>query len=395
MKSPDEKSRRRMPNIYDVARAAGVSVFTVSAVVNRTGQVSDALRQRVEAAIQKLRYRPNLLARGLATRQTRTIGVVVPDIANPFFPLVVRGAEDAVQRSGFSLLLCNSDDQKEKEQGYLELLVAQRVDGILLTKTPAPFSPQVRQLIKDTNTLVVLMMRTIRGFPADAVITDDVVGAYEAVTHLARIGHRRIAIVGGPAGVSNAQARFRGYRKALADSGLRFEPALTGEGDYRIESGYRAGLKLLPRRPDAVFVTNYLMTVGFMQAADEMRLQCPQDFGLVSFDDYPWLGSFHPRLTTVELPKYEVGEAAAQILLQRIEKNGGRPILRKLAPQLRVRESCGFSHCGSGRQLARSERPSSTRAKPSGGGAPESDQQALGIEDGSNLHPASLRDAKP
>lgn len=343
MKDLGKQRRRRMPNIYDVARAAGVSVFTVSAVVNRTGQVSETLRRRVEAAVQKLKYRPNLLARRLATRQTRTIGVVVPDIANPFFPLVVRGAEDAVQRSGFSLLLCNSDDQHEKEQGYLELLIAQRVDGILLTKTPTPLSPQMRQLIRDTHTPVALMMRTIRGFPADAVITDDVCGAYEAVSHLARIGHRRIALVGGPAGVSNAQTRFRGYRKGLADNGLRFDPTLVVEGDYRIESGYRGGVKLLPRRPDAILVTNYLMTVGLMQAADEMRLHCPRDFGLASFDDYPWLGSFHPRLTTVELPKYELGATAAEMLLQRIEKKGGRPILRKLAPQLRVRESCGFS----------------------------------------------------
>lgn len=343
MRNLGRKGRRRIPNIYDVARAAGVSVFTVSAVVNRTGQVSDALRQRVEAAVLKLKYRPNLVARRLATRQTRTIGVVVPDIVNPFFPLVLRGAEDTVQRSGFSLLLCNSDDQPAKEQGYLELLIAQRVDGILLTKTPAPFTPQMRQLIRDTHTPFALIMRTIRGFSADTVITDDLRGAFEAVNHLARIGHRRIALVGGPPGVSNAQARFRGYRKALAENRLRFSPSLVVEGDYRIESGYRAGSKLLPRRPDAVFVTNYLMTVGFMQAADEMRLQCPQDFALVSFDDYPWLGSFHPRLTTVELPKYELGAAAAELLLHRIAKKGGRPVLRKLVPQLRVRESCGFS----------------------------------------------------
>lgn len=394
MKNSYNKSQRRMPNIYDVARVAGVSVFTVSAVVNRTGKVSDGLRRRVEAAIQELNYRPNLLARRLATRQTRTIGVVVPDIANPFFPLVVRGAEDAAQRSGFSLLLCNSDDQQEKEQGYLELLIAQRVDGILLTKTPAPFSPQVRQLLKDTNTPVALMMRTIRGFPADAVITDDLVGAYEAVTHLARIGHRRIALVGGPAGVSNAHARFRGYRKALTDSGLRFDPALAAEGDYRIESGYRAGLKLLPRRPDAVFVTNYLMTVGFMQAADEMRLQCPHHFGLVSFDDYPWLGSFHPRLTTVELPKYELGASAAQMLLRRIEKKGGRPILRKLAPQLRVRESCGFSLRDSGRPLSRSGQPHPASPKFSSPRAPGPDKQIPGGVRSAQPQPVRMRQAR-
>ena len=384
-----KKTKSRMPNIYDVARAAGVSVFTVSAAVNRTGQVSEALRQRVDAAVTKLKYRPNLLARSLAKRQTRTIGVIVPDIANPFFPLLVRGAEDAAQRGGYSLLLCNSDDQAEKEQSYIELLIAQRVDGILLTKTPAPFSPLTLQYIKDTHTPVVMMMRTLRGFRADAVLTEDAVGAYEAVKHLARIGHRRIAIVRGPKGVSNAQTRFRGYRKALADCGLGFEPQLATEGDYRIESGHRAGLKLLPLRPDAVFVTNYLMTVGFMNAADEMRLQCPQDFGLVSFDDYPWLGSFHPRLTTVELPKYELGVAAAQMLMDRIAKKAGRATVRKLMPQLRVRESCGFTR-NRGQPL-----PAAGTHPAAGDGHTTETKPALEIVESSSPRSARLRDVKP
>ncbi|MFY9529625.1 MAG: LacI family DNA-binding transcriptional regulator [Candidatus Acidiferrales bacterium] len=330
-------------NIYDVAKKASVSVFTVSAVINKSGQVSTALQRRVEAAIRQLNYRPNLLARSLAKQRTHTIGIVVPDIANPFFPLVVRGVEDIAQKAGYSTLLCNSDNQREKEEHYLELLLSKRVDGILLTMAPGRLTPWLRRMLAEVKVPIVLVMRTSKDLKADVVLTDDHKGAFEAVTHLARIGHRRIALVSGPLEVSNGAARWKGYRKALEVHGLACDPDLIVEGDYRTESGYRAGLALLPRRPDAIFVANYLMTVGFMQAADEMGMTCPDDFGLVSFDDYPWLRCFRPRLTTIELPKYELGAKSAQLLLERISGKEGRSTIQKLAPQLRVRESCGFT----------------------------------------------------
>jgi LacI family transcriptional regulator len=328
--------------IYDVAELARVSVFTVSAVINNNGQVSPALRRRVEGAIQKLTYRPNLLARGFAKRQTLTIGVVVRDIVNPFFPALVRGAEDAAQKAGYSVLLCNSDDQRDKEEQYLELLLSKRVDGILLNKAPGQLSSSLRQMLTESKVPVVLMMRTSPDLRADAVITDDEKGAFGAVSHLVRVGHRRIGLVSGPMNVSNGKARWQGFRKALDASELPYDPELVFEGDYHLESGYRAGMSLLPRQPDAVFVANYLMTVGVMKAADEVGLSCPRDFGLVSFDDYPWLSCFRPRLTTVELPKYEIGATAVQMLLTRIADQGKRFQIVKLSPELRVRESCGF-----------------------------------------------------
>jgi LacI family transcriptional regulator len=330
------------PSIYDVAQEAKVSVFTVSAVINKNGRVSATLGRRVEAAIHKLNYRPNLLARSLAKQQTHTLGMVVTDIANPFFPAIVRGAEDAAQKAGYSVLLCNSDDKQDKEAVYLELLLSKRVDGIILNKTPASLSTAQHRMIEEAKVPVVLLMRTCPGLKTDIVQTDDRRGAMDAVSHLARIGHRRIGFVSGPPHVSNARARRQGYRKALAASGLENLPDLTFEGDYRIESGYRAGLALLPHRPDAVLVTNYLMTVGFMSAADEIGMRCPEDFAMVSFDDYPWLGCFRPRLTTIELPKYELGETTVRLLLERIQGKRTHPVTVNLSPQLRVRESCGF-----------------------------------------------------
>lgn len=330
-------------SIYDVARMARVSAFTVSAVINNKGRVSSTLARRVEAAIQNLNYRPNLLARSLARQRTHTIGVVVTDIANPFFPAIVRAAEDAAQKAGYSILLCNSDDDGEKEARYLELLLSKRVDGIILNKTTGKLSQSQRELLKNATVPIVLLMRTCPGLKADVVQTDDERGAFEAASHLARNGYKRIAFVGGPSNVSNARSRNQGYVRALAQSGLEPDPALRFEGDYHMDSGYRAGLALLPRRPDAVLVTNYLMTVGFMNAAIEMNMRCPEDFALVSFDDYPWLGCFRPRLTTIELPKYELGETAVRLLLERLEGKRNRPAFVNLAPQLRVRESCGFT----------------------------------------------------
>src|SRR5580704_746938 len=186
---PNDRSKgTKAASIYDVARESKVSVFTVSAVINNKSHVGKKLRDRVEKAIQKLSYRPNLVARSLAKQRTHTIGMIVSDIANPFFPLVVRGAEDAAERHGYNLLLCNSDDSLDKEESEIELLLSKRVDGILLTKAGGDFRPPLRQMIKEVDVPIVLVMRTYPKLTKDAVITDDYQGAYDAVCHLARSG---------------------------------------------------------------------------------------------------------------------------------------------------------------------------------------------------------------
>ncbi len=330
-------------SIYDVARESKVSVFTVSAVVNQKSHVGKKLRDRVEEAIRKLNYRPNLIARSLAKQRTLTIGMIVPDIANPFFPMVVRGAEDAARKRGYNLLLCNSDDSLDQEEKQIELLLSKRVDGILLTKAAGDFRPALRQMIKEVDIPFVLVMRTYPKLTKDAIISDDYQGAYDAVCHLARAGCRRIGLISGPLKVSNALARWRGFRDALESQGLSFEKELVVEGDYRMDSGFRAGNALLSHRPDGIYVANHLMTIGLLRAAEEMGLSCPQDFRLVSFDDYPWLGVFHPKLTTVELPKHQVGSEAAELLIERIAGSTSKAAVRKLQPELRIRESCGLA----------------------------------------------------
>jgi len=330
-----------MANIYDVARSADVSVATVSAVVNGTAYVSPRLKARVEAAIKSLGYQPNHLARGLATQQSRTLGMIVPDIANPFFPEVVRGAEDTAYAAGYTLVIASSDNDLKKEELYLRLFLSKRVDGVILTKAPGRFSPDLQRAFAKASVPIVLLARTAPGLTADVVEMDDKGAAYESVMHLHRLGCRRIGFIGGLAGASTSRRRLEGYRSALRSAKLRLDPSLVLEGDFRVESGYRSGLELLKRRPDAVFIANYLMTVGFMEALRQYRMRCPDDVAVVTCDDYPWLDAFSPRLTTIDLPKRELGAAAAQVLVERIAHPRGRPRTVTLKNALRVRESCG------------------------------------------------------
>jgi LacI family transcriptional regulator len=333
----------RMPNIYDVAKRARVSVATVSAVLNESAFVSDALKRRVRSAVDALGYHPNLLARSMAKQRTQTLGMIVPDIANPFFPEVVRGAEDTAYAGGYTLLIASSDNDTRKEELYLRLFLAKRVDGIILTKAPGRLPPELQRALTKSGIPVVLLARTVAGFSTDAVELDDKGAAYEGVSHLLRLGYRRVGFTGGLRGASTSRRRLDGYKAALKDWKIKLDPALVAEGDFRVESGYRAGLDLMKERPDSVFVANYLMTVGFMEALQQYRLRCPEDVALVTCDDYPWMDSFSPRLTTIDLPKRELGAAAAQLLLERIASKGGRPRTIRLKNAMRVRESCG---CG-------------------------------------------------
>ena len=332
-----------MPNIYDVAKRARVSVATVSAVLNATAFVSADLKTRVQSAVAALGYHPNLLARSLAKQRTQTLGMIVPDIANPFFPEVVRGAEDVAHAAGYTLLIASCDNDLRKEAVYLRLFLAKRVDGVILTKAPGRMPPELQRAFATAKVPVVLLARTVPGFVTDAVEMDDKGAAFEGVTHLLRLGYRRVGFIGGLRGASTSRKRLDGYKAALRDANIRLDPALVAEGDFRVESGYREGLQLLKGRPDAVFIANYLMTVGFMEALRQYRLCCPEDVALVTCDDYPWMDAFAPRLTTIDLPKRELGAAAAQLLVERVAKKAGRARTVRLKNAMRVRESCG---CG-------------------------------------------------
>ena len=333
-----------MANIYDVAKQAGVSVATVSAVINDSAYVSPQLKRRVTAAINELGYQPNLVARSLAKQRSHMLGMLVPDIVNPFWPEVVRGAEDRAHAAGYTLLLANTDDDLKKEELYLDLVLAKRVDGILLTKAPGPLSPEIVARLERAREPVVQVSRLTDGLPqADAVLMDDRNAAYESVSHLLRLGYRRVAMIGGLRSVTPSIERFAGYKQALKDYKRPFDRALCYQGDYRVHSGYDAGIALLKKRPDAVFISNYQMAVGFMKALRQYQLRCPQDVAIVTCDDHPWIESFQPRLTTVDLPKYELGDEGAQVLIRRLAARDRPRQILQLRSALTIRDSCGYA----------------------------------------------------
>jgi len=330
-----------MANIYDVAKRAQVSVATVSAVLNESAFVSPDLKKRVEAAVTALRYRPNLLARSLAKQRSQTVGMIVPDIANPFFPEVVRGAEDIAHSAGYTLLIASSDNDLKKEDAYLRLFLAKRVDGVILTKAPGAMQADLQREFANAGVPIVLLARSVAGFRTDAVELDDRDAAHEGVAHLLRLGYSRVGFIGGLAGASTSRRRLDGYRAALRDWKRPYDAALVVDGAFRVDAGRRAGLQLLRARPDAVFIANYLMSVGFIAALEQYRLRCPEDVAIVTCDDYPWIDAFSPRLTTLDLAKRDLGAVAAQLLFDRLAKPAGRPRTIRLKSALRVRESCG------------------------------------------------------
>lgn len=331
-----------MTTIRDVAQQAQVSVATVSAVLNGNKYVSPELAERVRASVTALRYRPNGLARSLKQQKANILGLVISDITNPFFTTLVRAVEDTARVAGYTLLLGNTDEQVAKEEAYVELLRSRQVDGLILVASAGEHAYLPDLLAAGLP--VVCVDRSLVALGVDSVLTDNVAGAYQAVSHLVALGHRRIGIVTGLPGVTSTYQRLAGYRQALAAHGIAPDPALVREGNSRLDGGMAraADLLALPERPTALFVTNNLMTIGAMRAIEEAGLRCPEEIALVGFDDFEWASVFRPRLTTVRQPVYEIGKAAARFLIQRIAgKRRGDAVELLLPPTLVVRESCG------------------------------------------------------
>lgn len=331
-----------MATIKEVARHAKVSVGTVSNILSGRS-VAAELRERVNASIQELDYHPNHIARSLKSKHTATLGMVISDITNPFFPLVVRGAEDAASEQGYSLITFNTDDRVDRERQVLSLLRSRRVDGLLLVVAPnVGDSSHIDAVIDDGIPIVCLDRIPNYAKSLDSVSVDNVKGAQMCVQHLIMRGHTRIAMITGSLALRNARERLTGYEHALADAGIPIDRGLVVEGDFREESGLRLGKDLLLRHkpPTALFVSNGMMTIGVLEAMEEMGLSCPADIALATFDDLPVARVFRPHLTAVVQPCYQIGYQGAGLLLQRIRGELPKtPVDIRLEPDLKIRES--------------------------------------------------------
>jgi len=327
-----------MPTIYDVAKRAGVSTYTVSVVLNRAAYVSPELTKRVLDAVRELDYTVNDLARSLQTRKTRTIGMLIPDIASPFYAKVVRGVEDVLKEAGYSLILGNTYNQAEEQARYLTVFRSKQADGLLLFLCPGG-EADVEHALKNRKP-IVFVGRTPANLDADSVSADNVKGTQMAVEHLIRKGHRRVALITGQADLSTSADRVAGWKKALRRAKLSAPSALVAEGDWTEDGGYRATLGFLEQTPPptAIFASNFLMMTGALRAIKEKRLRCPQDVEVMSSDDSEWLDVFEPRISTVLQPSYTMGAKAAELLLKRIASPGRRPERIVLEPELKLRD---------------------------------------------------------
>lgn len=344
-----------MSTIVEVAKRASVSIATVSNVIRGTKRVSPQLQERVRAAIRELDYSPNAIARGLKVKRTRMLGLVVPDITNPFFPEIIRGAEDTAFERGYFLITANTDEQIGRERRILLALRSYRADGILLASAPGTDTSHIRRTIA-SGVPVVFLDRPVPDVKADAVLLDNLRGARECVRHLIQLGHRRIAIITGPLALENARERLQGYEETLRETDIPVDPALILQGSYRRESGYRLAKQLLQTglNPSAIFVCNGVMTAGVLEAFEESAIKCPEDISLATFDDLTFDHSFNSHLTAVVQPSYEMGVRAASLLMTRIEGNlSGDPVVQRVAPTLVVRESTRyFQHFNSKLSMA-------------------------------------------
>lgn len=332
-----------MATIKEVAARAQVSVGTVSNVLSGKISVSSRLQRRVMAAIRQLDYHPNQVARSLKTKQTKLLGMLISDITNPFFPPVVRGAEDAVSRDGYLLIVFNTDDRIEREREILTVLRSRRVDGILMVVAPNAGDVSHLQSTVAAGIPIVCLDRIPRGIALDSVAVESAVGTRECVRHLVSMGHRRIAIINGPKELETAQERMRGYEEALREAGIAVDPRLVREGDFHMESGNRLARDLLSGdcQPTAIYVANGVMALGVLNALEDLGLRCPEDVALAMHDDLPLAASFRPRLTAVAQDAYKIGFTGAELLLKRMrgELSDPKPRQIRLRPELKIRES--------------------------------------------------------
>lgn len=324
-----------------IAERARVSIGTVSHVVNGTAPVRPKLRERVLEVIRNLGFQPSALAQGLRTNRTRMIGMIIPDITNPFFPGLVRGAEDVAFKHSYRVILCNTDNDPAKESLYFNELRSYRAAGLLII--PAAGSDIASSLKPGAAGIppAVCIDRRPDGWTGDSVVVANELGAYRATQHLIQSGHRYIAVITGPSLLANSVERLKGFRKALIEANLPLPAEFVQEAVFDTRSGFQAArrlLRMLPR-PTAIFAFNDLMALGVLHAIHELDLRCPEEISLVGFDDLEFCEYTSPALTSVYQPGYQLGATAANLLLERIKGRKGSPKRLVLDTELKLRNS--------------------------------------------------------
>ncbi|MDR8391718.1 LacI family transcriptional regulator [Aliifodinibius sp. S!AR15-10] len=336
-----------MSTLKEVAKKAEVSVTTVSRVINNSNKVSADTRERVQRAMRKLEYKPSRVAQRLRGSKGRSklLGLIIPDIQNQFYSNIVRGIEDVAYKNKYAVILCNSDENPNKERFYLDVLRSESVDGVILPPIHQ-YGKVLDECLIEYGIPVVCVDRKLARESVDAVVVNNHKGGYIAVSHLINLGHEQIAIISSSHQFSSFDDRQNGYEQALKDNKLEVNEDLIVEGDPRSsEQAYKLTKKLLEvsPRPSAIFITNNLMTLGALEAINEMNLKIPEDISIVMYDDTPWATAITSPLTVISQPAYEMGRRAAELFLQRIADPGRAAVQVSLEPKLIVRKSTSFA----------------------------------------------------
>ncbi len=307
-----------MPTVHDVAKRAGVAPITVSRVVNNSGYISDVTRKRVEATIKEIGYVPNTLARGLRSKRTNTLALVVTDITNPYFTLMARGVEDVAGDSNYTVIYCNTDEFETKEEKYANILAQKQVDGVLLV--PAGGNDKTIKFLETNGINIVVLDRRVSGVKTDFVCSDSKDGANRLTKLLIGLGHKRIAMITGPKKVSTAVDRVTGYKQALTEAGLNERGEFIYYGSFNQQSGYELTKQLMAQspKPTAIFGANNFIMLGIIKALRELQLKVSEDVSVVGFDDFPESMVVRPFFTAAVQPAYEMGRLATELLLKQI-----------------------------------------------------------------------------
>ncbi len=325
--------------IYDVAEKAGVSISTVSRVINNTGRISEKTKKKVLKVMEELQYQPSVVASALTGKRTHTIGLIIPDVSNPFFAEIARRVEDRGRELGFNLIMCNTDNNPETEEMYLSLIKQKSVDGIIIGTTSKNYHA-VNHLLEE-HFPVALIAQDIPELTIDVVTVDDFLGGYKAISHLVSLGHKNIGIVLGKLTRTSEKYRFQAYRQVLEEHGLGFDERLVKYTDYSMEDAKRAALELLksPQRPTAIFAYFDNLAIGVYQAAKELGLAIPDDLSVVGFDNTILAAIVDPPLTTIAQPIEEMARQVMDLLVKEIQ---GEKLTKQriiLPPELIIRHS--------------------------------------------------------
>ncbi|XID92533.1 LacI family DNA-binding transcriptional regulator [Paenibacillaceae bacterium WGS1546] len=335
----------KLPTIKDIARIAKVSPATVSYVLNNTRYVSPDKVERVMKAVEEINYVPNAVARGLRVKVSKTIGLIVTDITNPFFPDLAKGCEDEAHAKGFNVVMINTNDQSERTSSALLQLRKGKLDGVIVASAKNQDGPLLEELLKQGYP-IVLAHRKIPDLPVYAVVADNFKGTQSAATHLLSLGHRKIGYITGVTDSNVNYDRLGGYQQAMSDAGIPILPEWISQGHGRYEFSYQAALNIidLPKeiRPTAIIAGNDMSALGVLDAALDKGLRVPEDLALIGVDDLFLAQSRAIQLTSVRIPRYDMGRQAARILLDLIGQKRPSPPSECILPtHLIIRRTCG------------------------------------------------------